>query len=87
MPSLPGRKRDLLALLRRLLREGTLEIGERAFVSAVMPGDDPPRLGRDGAGDVERQQPDETDQEAQAHIFGLIAQILEERDLLGLSHL
>ena len=72
---LPRRKRDLLALLRRLLGEGALEIGERALVAAVMWRDQPPSLGRDGAGEVERKQPHEPDQEAQADIFGLVAQV------------
>ena len=67
--------RDPLALLRRLLGEGALEIGERALVAAIIWRDQPPSLGRDGAGEVERKQPHEPDQEAQADIFGLIAQV------------
>jgi hypothetical protein len=72
---LPHGARDGLALLSALLRESTLEIGQRAFVPPVIGGDQPPHLARDGASHVDREQPDDADEEPQHEIFRAVAQV------------
>ena len=71
----PHAQRDPLPLLRRLVREGALEIGERALVPPIIGRDQPPDRRRDRASHIDGKEPHQADQDAQAHIFEPVLQV------------